>query len=294
MLEGGDMNFPISRSSLVRSYFVTVLTVLSISAWIFIFAAIAPAQEKLAPPTGLRIVAKPVVNPKNVGNSAAKTHLLRHAGPFYEMPVTITEEASASMPVIRSCGQDTVLIIDAFDKTLYSATFFVNSIKMGSPYLFQRCRFAADKWSGGANISPKSCSIGVVVDSGSQEDYDYEVYLITIHNGAILFPEGIQFYPKVQNSGGISCQEPRIWFSPDDTVAMIIAAADEIWKPDGKNSLAHFVDLASGQTIDKIFFQWPRAAASKTPYAADLEMLNHKRRIVFRVEKKTIARMAVP
>lgn len=252
------------------------------------------AQEPPAPPSGMKIVTEPAENSDLSASAPVQSHALRRAGAFYEVATTITDQELDQLPIEKKCGPSRQLKLDRMDKNLFTATFFVNSTQVGTPYVFQRHRSSSGQMTGGANISSKSCSIGVMVDGGSFNSFDYEVYLIDTRTGAVLFPDGIQFYPKVRNAGGVNYEEPRLWFSPDDTAAMIVAAADEAWRPDTENSMAHFIDTASGQTIQKVLFRWPQKATSTVPYRAGMEIKNGERHITFSVEKKLIARIVVP
>lgn len=252
------------------------------------------AQDLPPAPKGLRIIRQAPGTVKRTAPVKIERKRVTRAGSFYELDTVLTQENAGNTPILEQCGKDKMLKIDSENNSLFTVGFYVNAVQVGSSYIFQRQLQNVGQWIGGANISRKSCAVGVIVDSGTENSYDYELYLVDTNTGAILFPEGIQFYPKVRNSGGVFYQGPRVWFSPDDSVAMIVAAADEIWQPAEKNCMAHFIDITSGQTIRRVLFQWPHTATSTTPYEADIQFSNGKRYIAFRVQRTLIERMVLP
>ena len=84
----------------------------------------------------------------------------------------------------------------------------------------------------------------------------------------------------------------RIWFSPDDTVVMIIAAAsDKFWPNKTENFLAHFIGTTSGETIKMLRFHWPQKSVSLVPYGAEIVESNGKNQILFSLEGKVISQV---
>lgn len=253
----------------------------------------ASAQAPPPAPKGLKIV----TNPQNTGeviSSPPQSPISRKTGPFYELHITLSQIELSHSPIIRYCGKNKRVRIEKIGNNLFSADFYVNANPAGTPYLFQRHWLGSHRWCGGAKLSERYCSTGVVVDGGSQISFDYEVYLIDTDTGSVLFPDGVSFYPKMKNVGGRHCEEPKIWFSPDESVVMIIAGNNSGWRSGAKNSQAHFIDLSSGHTIRKVLFNWPEKTSSTFPYHAEMKIHNGKMRIIFTLENKIFAVIAVP
>jgi hypothetical protein len=285
-----------------------LLAILLIFAAITIENGISFAQsppDAISPPSNLRIDAdrhkapnKPPPNTFTPTTSGISHHSNRNAdlnatsnsstrpqreiGPFYETRTNVDEKDFNHLPNTRLCGAIKKVRIDLIGTNLFTATFFSNSKQVGNPFRFQRHWFGPKDWIGGAKISERRCSVGVVVDGGNRSSADYEIKLIDAETGFVLSPDGANFYPKLNQSSGILYVEPSVWFSQGDTVAMIIAAAPKnLLANQTENILAHFIDLTTGSTIEKVYFRWPQKSVSLTPYSAEMFYENNKFYILF-------------
>ena len=216
---------------------------------------------------------------------------LRQEGAFYELRTPFEDNDVYPGPLVRKCRTNHEVRIKSVGTNRFSATFSANGAQVGPAREFRRHPFNASLMVGGAGISQNRCSIGAIVD-GQSGDPNYKITLLYSNNGNPLSPDGTNTYPKLHQAGGILYVEPRIWFSPDDTVSMIIAAAPE--SGGRSNMQAHFLDGISGKTVKVVHFRWPQATTEITPYAAKLDNSSGISQIVFSLEGVELYRGDIP
>ena len=213
---------------------------------------------------------------------------LREVGDFYELKSNITDDILSTIvakPTVRKCEAvpENEVRISLAGTNSYVATFVRNSRAVRS-YSFSASEFDKKTFVGGA-ILAKKCETGLVISSATPDNYS--ITIADLSSGTRY----VKSVPKVNVGTGVLSVEPRVWFSPDDSVVMLVAAAPA--SAGRKNIQTLFIDNRTKRLIRSINTEFP-STTSTSPYTASIETSSGKSVIVFKLEGRVVTRIETP